>query len=90
MRELTDLEMGSVAGGESLAEALEVAVRWCEKSPGSSFRYEDRDNSANVGGSGGVVGGSVGGTLGGFVLEVKCAGRVEDAARDKEDNDEES
>lgn len=88
MRELTDLEMGSVAGGDSSGAAAELADHVCSKFPDAVILVKDDPDSAQVGGFYGFFGGSIGGTRGGTTVVVKCGGRVEDAARDKEEKDE--
>ena len=88
MRELTDLEMGSVAGGESSEANGSFAESFCSKNPNGGHSREEPAYSGSVTiplPTGNV---SVSGSFRGATVVVKCGGRTEDAARDKEEKDE--
>lgn len=88
MRELTDLEMGSVAGGESSEANGSFAESFCSKNPDGGYeRYAPTySGSVTIPLPRGSV--SVSGSFGGAAVVVKCGRRTEDAARDKEEKDE--
>lgn len=86
MRELTDLEMGSVAGASEDTE--DRADRFCSKNPNGEYFDQGASYSASVTKPLPTGSVSVSGRFGGSVVYVKCGGRTEDAARDKEEKDE--